>query len=216
MMAFNGLLTVRTVVKQLPSSIGLFKDRQLVVSMSECERPSSESWLSRFSSWMSKALLQASSPGFCSLGSLVLNNCNLAEDGAGPCYLRNIVPGSEIPNWFSCQKIGSLLSFHVPSLSGHKNGIFVICAVVAFKKELQEEWTEFRLVFHNKTRSYRRDLLITAGYDLVADEIDHLVLMKGLVKGNEVVLLGALEGFVGLKMISGEEIEMSFEVSGSE
>ncbi|KAB1225752.1 hypothetical protein CJ030_MR1G019929 [Morella rubra] len=95
MMAFNGLLIVRTTVKKLQSSIGLFKDLHLAISMSECERPSSESWLSRFSSWMSRALLQACGPGFRSLGSLVLNNCNLAEDRVA-IDLRSLSPLQEL------------------------------------------------------------------------------------------------------------------------
>ncbi|KAB1228348.1 hypothetical protein CJ030_MR6G003739 [Morella rubra] len=98
----------------------------------------------------------------------------------GPCYRVDILPGSEIPLWFSYQTIGSSLSFQVPSLSGCKIGIFVICAVFAFKKESLQWWTDFGVVIHNKTRGYR-EVFLPGAYQFLANESDHLFLIKGLV-----------------------------------
>lgn len=104
------------------------------------------------------------------------------------------------------------MSFQVPSLSGCKIGVFVICAVFATKKESLQWWTDFGVVIHNKTRGYR-EVFLPGAYQFLVNESDHLFLIKGHVIRNEVFMLGAPER--RMKMISGEEIEVSFELSSS-
>jgi hypothetical protein len=50
------------------------------------------------------------------------------------CFI--FLPGSEVPNWFSHKRIGSSISFHVPSLAESEIRVLLICFVYAKKKEL--------------------------------------------------------------------------------
>ncbi|XP_042948555.1 disease resistance protein RPV1-like isoform X3 [Carya illinoinensis] len=78
------LFADRTAIKQLPSSFSLLKNLK-AISLFGHEGTSLESWLSCFSSWISSPkclnlmnLVRDSVVGICSLGKLVLNNCNLS------------------------------------------------------------------------------------------------------------------------------------------
>ncbi|KAG6629303.1 disease resistance protein RPV1-like [Carya illinoinensis] len=85
MLALKELFIGGTAIKQLPSSLSFLMNWK-GLSLSECKEQFSGSWLSRFSSllsprnWNPRTLLQASVPGFDTLGKLVLRDCNLSED----------------------------------------------------------------------------------------------------------------------------------------
>ncbi|XP_040994251.1 disease resistance protein RPV1-like [Juglans microcarpa x Juglans regia] len=84
MMALKEVFIGGTAIKQLPSSLS-FLINWKGLSLSEYKE-FSESWLSRFLSWISPrslnpiTLLRASVCGFGTLGKLILGDCNLSED----------------------------------------------------------------------------------------------------------------------------------------
>ncbi|XP_059434489.1 disease resistance protein RUN1-like isoform X2 [Corylus avellana] len=86
MMALEELHIDRTAIGQLPASIVRLVHLKYL-SLSGCKGQSSKSWLSCFSSWISRQssnpthLLPASISGLCSLRRLDLYDCNLSEDG---------------------------------------------------------------------------------------------------------------------------------------
>jgi len=86
MMALTELNADKTAIMQLPASFGLLKNLK-TLSLSGRKGQASKSWLSRFSSWISRKssnpthLLPASLSGLWSLRKLVLSECNLSEDG---------------------------------------------------------------------------------------------------------------------------------------
>ncbi|KAG7957781.1 hypothetical protein I3843_11G192600 [Carya illinoinensis] len=120
------LLADRTAIKQLPSSFSLLKNLK-AISLFGHEGTSLESWLSCFSSWISSPkclnpmnLVRASVIGFCSLGKLVLKNCNFPQaenaiDLGGLSSLREL----DLSKSKFCrlpQGIGRLSKLHTLSL----------------------------------------------------------------------------------------------------
>jgi hypothetical protein len=50
-------------------------------------------------------------------------------------YRGILLPGGEVPNWFSHKRIGSSISFQIPSLSKGQIKGFFVCAIYAPKEE---------------------------------------------------------------------------------
>ncbi|KAG2682450.1 hypothetical protein I3760_11G192200 [Carya illinoinensis] len=328
----------RTAIKQLPSSFGLLKNLR-AISLFGHEGTSLESWLSCFSSWISSPkflnpmnLVRASVVGFCCLGKLVLNNCNLSEaknridlgglsslqelhlsqnnfcrlpQGIGrlsklqilrleycaslhsiselPANLQILfangcssmerlslsassqlvglslnhcrklleiqglnlesisfiemygchnlpssfrtnllqsatqrlfcVPGSEVPNWYSHQRIGSSISFRVPSLSEGEIRMLLICAVCTILEQGNgtkkvNSTPNLQVMIHNKTRHYRH-VLVPISFNFFAHTSCNLLfLFQAHVIRNKLKTVDFPEK--EMEMISGEEIEVSF------
>ncbi|KAB1223051.1 hypothetical protein CJ030_MR2G022346 [Morella rubra] len=70
-----------------------------------------------------------------------------------PCAI--FLPGSEVPNWFSHQAIGSSISFHVPSLAEGEIQGLLICAVYAAKDENKATASAPFAIVNNKTRGHQ-------------------------------------------------------------
>jgi hypothetical protein len=98
-------------------------------------------------------------------------------------YGSLIIPGSEIPNWFRHQAIGSLISFRVPSFFNGKIGKVLLCVnvVYAANKEASRDlyqddnWFQFGWRFCNKTRNSQKYFQIEArnrcSFDIFEDHI---------------------------------------------
>ncbi|KAG6689847.1 hypothetical protein I3842_11G194700, partial [Carya illinoinensis] len=315
------LLADRTAIKQLPSSFSLLKNLK-AISLFGHEGTSLESWLSCFSSWISSPkclnpmnLVRASVIGFCSLGKLVLKNCNFPQaenaiDLGGLSSLRELdlskskfcrlpqgigrlsklhtlsldycaslqsiselpanllilyaygcssmerlsfspssqlsclslndcsklleiqglnleqipfilmigamqrvicLPGSEVPNWFGHQRIGSSISFRVPSFSEGEIRMllcFVVCTVHTLSAE------ELDVIIHNKTRGYRH-VYVPMVFDGTFNISQNLFLFQSHVIRNKLKTIDFPEKEMEIEMVSGEEIEVSFNSSNS-
>ncbi|KAG6637715.1 hypothetical protein CIPAW_11G197700 [Carya illinoinensis] len=252
------LFADRTAIKQLPSSFSLLKNLK-AISLFGHEGTSLESWLSCFSSWISSPkclnlmnLVRDSVVGICSLGKLVLNNCNLsgaenAIDLGGLSSLRELnlsknnfcrlpqgigrlsklqilrleycgslhsiseLPANlrilEVPNWFSHQRIGSSISFRVPSLSEGEIRVLLICAVCTFQKERINPY--LAVMIHNKTRDYRH-VLVAINFGACLNISQNLFLFQAHVIRNKLKTVDFPEKEMEMEMVSGEEIEVSF------
>ncbi|XP_059429972.1 disease resistance protein RPV1-like isoform X2 [Corylus avellana] len=113
------------------------------------------------------------------------------------------LPGSEIPNWFSHQTIGSLISFHVPSFLDGKMGKVLVCVVYAANKEVPrvldlQGW--FDWTFCNKTKNPQESYKIESRNCYFDSFEDHIFL--------------AMMQFhhINLEMKSGDEIELSIDL----
>ncbi|XP_062173051.1 disease resistance protein RPV1-like isoform X2 [Alnus glutinosa] len=113
------------------------------------------------------------------------------------------LPGSEIPNWFSHQTIGSLISFRVPSFLDGKIGKVLVCVVYAAKKEEArlldlDGW--FNWTFCNKTRNPQESYGIESRNCYFDSFEDHVFV--------------AMMQFhhINLEMKSGDEIELSVDL----
>ncbi|KAF5479000.1 hypothetical protein F2P56_005514 [Juglans regia] len=341
LMTLKRLLADRTAIKQLPSSFSLLKNLN-AISLFGHEGTSLESWLSCFSSWISSPkclnpvnLVRASVVGFCSLGKLVLNNCNLSEaenaidlgglsslqeldlsknkfcrlpQGVGrlsklgmlrlkycaslhaiselPANLRILiangcssmerlslspssqliglslnhcnklleiqglnlesisfvemigcdnllpnfrtnllqvlspstqsvaqrlfcVPGTKVPNWFSHQRIGSSISFRVPSLSEGEIHMLLICTACTFHIPKKATRPNLDVTIHNKTRGFGH-VLVPISFDHYADISRNLFLFQAPVIRNKLKTIDFPEKEREIEMFSGEEIEVSF------
>lgn len=122
------------------------------------------------------------------------------------------LPGSEVPNWFSHQRTGSSISFHVPSPSEGEIRVLLICAVYASKKESHPRWTKNHVIIYNKTRGYRH-VLLPEEFDFPVNNSDNLFLFQTHLIGNNLEMVPAPER--KLEMVSGEEIEISFQLWSS-
>jgi hypothetical protein len=81
------------------------------------------------------------------------------------CCSLCLPAGSEIPNWFSHQTIGSSISFHVPSSWGVKFGKMLLCVVFAANKEAPRDISRvsnFSWRLRNKTRTHQMNFLISS------------------------------------------------------
>ncbi|XP_059461927.1 disease resistance protein RUN1-like [Corylus avellana] len=166
MTALKEILADITAIEQLPSSFSRLRNLGIVL-LSGSGGPSS-SWISLKSS--NHISLLASISRLSSLTKLDLNDCNLSEDEIPielGCLssLRELMlcktdssslclPGSEIPNWFSHQTIGSLISFHVPSFLDGKMGKVLVCVVYAANKELSRSY----ICSHDTISSYNLEM----------------------------------------------------------
>lgn len=112
------------------------------------------------------------------------------------------LPGSEVPNWFSYQRIGSSISFHVPSISKGQILWLLVCAVYAGNKENKKRWPTRvdKVRFHNKTRGYQHILWQALFFHGPVTCEDHVFLYQTPLIRNE------------LEMESGEEIEVSIQL----
>ncbi|KAF5446667.1 hypothetical protein F2P56_032276 [Juglans regia] len=122
------------------------------------------------------------------------------------------LPGSEVPNWFSHQRTGSSITFHVPSPSEGEIRVLPICAVYASKKESHLRWTKNHVIIYNKTRGYGH-VLLPEEFDFPVNNSDNLFLVQTHLIGNNLEMVPAPER--KLEMVSGEEIEISFELWSS-
>jgi hypothetical protein len=110
--------------------------------------------------------------------------------------------GSEIPNWFSHQRIGSSISFHVPLVSNGRILRLLICAVYAYNGEANGEanvLSACNVIVDNKTRGYQHCLWPTLIYFPEIGENNVFVYLTPLIRKG--------------KMESGDEIKLSIELS---
>jgi hypothetical protein len=121
------------------------------------------------------------------------------------CFI--FLPGSEVPNWFSHKRIGSSISFHVPSLAEGEIRVLLICFVYAKKKELDPRVTEICVRIRIKTRGHRH-VLFPVNFPFSVNGSDHLVLSRWHVVKNKVVAPGPSS----IEIVNGEEMEVSFEL----
>ncbi|XP_035540857.1 disease resistance protein RPV1-like [Juglans regia] len=108
-----------------------------------------------------------------------------------------ILPGSEVPNWFSHRTTGSSVSFHVPSLTEGEVCILLVCAVLAFDEAFTRPFLDKLFVrMINKTRggilAYYPSICV-----LSVTVEDYLLVFK--------IRLPSIQ----VKMESGDEIEVS-------
>jgi len=110
------------------------------------------------------------------------------------------LPGSEVPNWFSHQRIGSSISFHVPSVSNGQILRLLVCAVYAANGEYNKMGAlDPHVIIDNKTRGYQHILSPTLFPGPITCE-DHVFLYQTPLIRNEI------------EMESGDEIELSIEL----
>jgi hypothetical protein len=121
------------------------------------------------------------------------------------------LPGIEVPDWFCHKRIGSSISFHVPSLAEGELCVLLICIVYAKKEELDPPMSEMALIIHNKTRNHRQ-VLLPKILPIPVSMSDHLLLCRWQVVRNKVVVLGHPSGKI-VEIVNGEEMEVSFELS---
>jgi len=109
------------------------------------------------------------------------------------------LPGSEVPNWFSHQRIGSSISFHVPSISNGQILRLLVCAVYATNGDYNKMGgLSPHVIIDNKTRGYQHILWLTLFCGPISCE-DHVFLHQMLLVRDEI------------EMESGDEIELSIE-----
>jgi hypothetical protein len=109
------------------------------------------------------------------------------------------LPGSEVPNWFSHQKIGSSISFHVPLVSNGQILWLLVCAVYAANGVYNKMGgLSPHVIIDNKTRGYQHILWPDLFLGPVSCE-DHVFLYQTPLIRNEI------------EMESGDEIELSIE-----
>jgi hypothetical protein len=109
------------------------------------------------------------------------------------------LPGSEVPNWFSHQRIGSSISFHVPSISNGQILRLLVCAVYAANGVYNKMGgLSPHVIIDNKTRGYQHILWPDLFPGPVSCE-DHVFLYQTPLIRNEI------------EMESGDEIELSIE-----
>ena len=112
------------------------------------------------------------------------------------------LPGSEIPNWFSHQTIGSLISFHVPSFLDGKIGKVLVCIVYAAKEEPRlldlEGW--FDWTFCNKTKNPQESYKIESRNCYFDSFEDHIFV--AMIQFHH----------INLEMKSGDKIELSVDL----
>ncbi|XP_059441190.1 disease resistance protein RPV1-like [Corylus avellana] len=110
------------------------------------------------------------------------------------------LPGSEVPNWFSHQRIGSSISFHVPSISNGQILRLLVCAVYSANSEYNKMGgLDPHVIINNKTRGYDHTLWPTLFPGPVTCE-DHVFLYQTPLISNEI------------EMESGDEIELSIKL----
>ncbi|KAF5479001.1 hypothetical protein F2P56_005515 [Juglans regia] len=113
------------------------------------------------------------------------------------------VPGSEVPNWFSHQRSGSSISFHVPSEGEIRS--LLICAVCTY---LQIGNTpDLDVIIHNKTRGFQHGL-VRIPVEHCAEISNNLFLFEAPVIRNKLKTIDWPEK--EMEMVNGEEIEVSF------
>jgi hypothetical protein len=110
-----------------------------------------------------------------------------------------ILPGSEVPNWFSHKRIGSSISFHVPTHSNSKIQGLVVWIVFAAKKVVIELLDSPSVIIQNKTRGWTETCWPPMAGILKFGE-DHSAVCRIPLKIYKV------------EMESGDEIEVSIEV----
>jgi hypothetical protein len=134
------------------------------------------------------------------------------------------LPGSEIPNWFSCKGIGSSISFRAPSISNGQFLRLLFSAVYAYqeKKDGIYDWihdhphvwitnkTRGNLVIHTTVNSgtYTNR---TMGNSSLYPKKDHFILcLTPLIRNKYELESGAI--FYELVMESGDEIEVFIDL----
>lgn len=112
-------------------------------------------------------------------------------------YCVICLPGSEIPNWFNHQRIGSSISFHVPSISNGQILRLLVCAIYSANFEYNKMGGLYpHVIIDNKTRGYEHTLWPSLFPGTVTSE-DHVFLYRTPLIRNEI------------EMVSGDEIELS-------
>jgi hypothetical protein len=126
-----------------------------------------------------------------------------AEEGSRVC-----LPGSEIPNWFSHQTTGSLISFRVPSFVDGEIRRILYCVVFAANKDTSFvdddlRHDQFSITYRNKTRNIQSSPRWMFSDYLNISE-DHIFVEAEACEG--------IDG-IGLEfdLESGDEIEVSVE-----
>ncbi|XP_059429961.1 disease resistance protein RPV1-like isoform X2 [Corylus avellana] len=118
-----------------------------------------------------------------------------ADDGCSLC-----LPGSEIPNWFSHQIIGSLISFRVPSFLDGQISKVLLCVVYAANKEVSRNSDNWGWRFCNKTRNPTKYFTADSCKSIFYSCDDHIFVE--VTSGDD----------IKLEMKSGDEIELFVKV----
>jgi hypothetical protein len=118
---------------------------------------------------------------------------------------------TEVPDWFCHKRIGSSISFHVPSPVEGEIRVLLICIVYAKKKESDPLRSEMTLIIHNKTRDHRQVLILPKTFPIPVSMSDHLFLCRWHVLANKVVVFGPSRKLV--EIVNGEEMKVFFELS---
>jgi hypothetical protein len=115
-------------------------------------------------------------------------------------YCSLCLPGSEIPNWFSHQTIGSLISFHVPSFVDGQISKVLLSVVYASNKEVSRNSDNWGWRFCNKTRNPTKYFMAHSKNSIFYVCEDHIFVE--VKSGDE----------IELEMKSGDEIELFVKV----
>jgi hypothetical protein len=119
------------------------------------------------------------------------------------CYLC-LPAGSEIPNWFSHQTTGSSISFHVPSSWGVEFSKLLLCVVFAANKEAPRDLSRvsnFSWTLRNKTRTHLTEIVIGSRAGCFFGSCEDQIFVQATP---------------GLRMKSGDEIEVSVKIPNEE
>ncbi|XP_059429121.1 disease resistance protein RUN1-like [Corylus avellana] len=137
------------------------------------------------------------------------------------CVRFTFLPGSEVPNWFTHQRIGSSISFnvpsissdHVPSLSEDAVYILFICAVYA-KEDESDRLIKISATVDNKSRGYRQ-VIVPATASYFANKSDHLFLVEWhLIRRDNALML--VSPGREMELLWKDEIEVSFDISSAD
>uniref|UniRef100_A0A2N9FUY5 ADP-ribosyl cyclase/cyclic ADP-ribose hydrolase n=1 Tax=Fagus sylvatica TaxID=28930 RepID=A0A2N9FUY5_FAGSY len=137
-----------TAITRLPSSVVLLKNLK-VLSLHGCEGLSSESSNNLLSFPLMRrrrpdpmSMLEHSLSGLWSLTELNLSYCNLRAIPDEHSNRHSVhyldIPGSEIPKWFSHQKVGASMNLQVPSDLFYKCMGIAVCIVHECKEALSQ------------------------------------------------------------------------------
>ncbi|KAK9205694.1 hypothetical protein WN943_015963 [Citrus x changshan-huyou] len=112
---------------------------------------------------------------------MAIASLRLFSELAEPCILKGpiiVLPGSEIPEWFSNQSSGSQITLQLPQHCCQNLAGFALCAVL---ERSDSEWAEFdvgcRYSFEMKTLSGRKHVrrcCVMASYQIT--KTDHVML----------------------------------------
>jgi hypothetical protein len=129
-----------------------------------------------------------------------------------------VLPGSEVPNWFSHKRIGSSISFHVPSISkGEFLRLLVSAVCIFYETRDSSSCYHYPTVrIKNETRGNFKNLRAKHSPTLqhifpYRKEEDHFFLYLTPLIRNKYKLESGLI-FNELMMESGDEIKVSFRL----
>ena len=113
-----------------------------------------------------------------------------------------ILPGSEVPNWFSHKRIGSSISFHVSTHSDSEIQGLLVWVVFAAKKVADKIYHSPSAIIQNKTRGWTKTCSLKVDF-----------VFKICVDHSTVCCIPFKIYEIGVE--NGDEIEVSFKVSNN-